>query len=335
MKGRGGSGQTGADKENMQFKWPVIEVGTKGWTAVDAGPGGTLVGVSVRNSTRTGARPQVLKCARSAKGDAGAEALTELARKVGVIGFPWTLPLRRSDYKMLVIAEPPVAASEMELSLRWTLGSMIDFPIDEANVAWMRIPTADLLAGRAKHIYAIVSRREVVEGRAAMFHKAKLNLRAVDVRETAQRNVAALLEKKGEGLGLLSLGPHGVTITFTFGGELYLDRFIEQSLDEIVAADEAGREKIFERIALQLSRSVDFISRSFPFMAVERLVLAPLPAPMGLFDYLVQNLAMKVEMLDLASVFDLSLVPDLRAPENQSIYFFALGAALRGRGAGS
>jgi len=34
----------------------------------------------------------------------------------------------------------------------------------------------------------------------------------------------------------------------------------------------------------------------------------------------------------LASVFDLSLTPELRAPENQARYFCALGAALRGMG---
>jgi len=316
----------------MQFKWPIIDVGSKGWTALDAGADGALLGVSVRRGARAGVRPQVLKCARSASGSAGAEALAGLANTVGVTGFPWTLSLKRGDYKMLVVAAPPVLASEMERSLRWTLGAMIDYPVDEANVAWMEIPTAEFQPNRAKHIYAIVSRKSVVNEYAALFHKAKLNLQAIDVRETGQRNIAALLEKKGEGLGLLSVGPSGMAITFTFGGELYLDRFIELPLEEIVAADDAGREKIFERIALQVSRSVDFISRSFPFMPVGRIVLAPLPAPIGLRDYLAQNLPVQVELLDLASVFDLSLTPELRTPENQARYFCALGAALRGMG---
>ena len=60
--------------------------------------------------------------------------------------------------------------------------------------------------------------------------------------------------------------------------------------------------------------------------------MAPLPAPIGLRDYLAQNLPVQVELLDLASVFDLSLTPELRTPENQARYFCALGAALRGMG---
>ncbi len=310
--------------------WSNIKPGAKGWTALDAGAGGAAVGVSV--SVRRGAegRPQVLKCAR-ASSDA-AEALAELAQGVSVAGFAWTLPLRRGDYKMLVVPEPPVLATEMESSLRWTLGAMIEFPIEDANVAWMKIPTAEFQPNRARHIYAVVARKTVLDELAAPFQKARLNLAAIDVRETAQRNIAALLEKKGEGLGLLSVGPAGVMITFTFGGELYLDRFIEQSLDEMVAADEVAQQGIFERIALQVSRSIDFISRNFPFMPVQRIVLAPLPAPLSLHVYLAQNLQVPVETLDLASVFDLSLTPELQLPQNQSRYFVALGATLRGMG---
>ncbi len=312
----------------MQFSWSNIKGEAKGWTALDVGAGGSVVGVSVRYSAA--ARPQVLKCAQSSSD--GAQALEELAGKVSVAGFAFTLPLRRGDYKMLVVPEPPVLAAEMERSLRWSLGAMIDFPVEEANVAWMKIPTAEFQPNRARHIYAIVARKSVLDELAAPFQKARLNLAAIDVRETAQRNIAALLGKKGEGLGLLSVGPAGVMITFTFGGELYLDRFIEQPLDEMVAADEVAQQGIFERIALQVSRSIDFISRNFPFMPVQRIVLAPLPAPLALHGYLAQNLQVPVEMLDLASVFDLSLTPELQLPQNQSRYFVALGAALRGMG---
>lgn len=311
----------------MQFEWPIIKMWTKGWTAVDAGPDGGWVGVSVR----CGARPQVLKCAHSPQG--GAEALAELGRRVAVSGFSYTLPLQRGAYQLLAIPEPPVLASEMERSLRWTLGAMVDFPIDEANVAWMRIPTTEYQPNRAKNLYAIVSRRSVLKEQTDLFQKARLSLRAIDVRETAQRNIAALLEKKGEGLGLLSVGPAGMTITFTFGGELYLDRFIELTADEMAGADAAEQQKIFERIALQVLRSVDFISRNFPFMPVARLVLAPLPAAMAeLRDYLAKNLSLQVEALDLEAVFDISHTPELRLHENQVRYFMALGAALRGMG---
>jgi MSHA biogenesis protein MshI len=309
------------------FHWPWAGTGAQGWTALDIGADGSLIAVSVRKGS-TG-RPQVMKCARHKAGGAVAEALAAVAHEAGVSGYPWVLALQRDDYQMLVMAEPPVLSDEMERSVRWALGAMIDYPVDEAQVVCLPIPTTALQAHRARQIYAIVVRHTVIQAQQALFQKCKLNLQAVDVRETAQRNIAALLEKKGQGLGLVHIAQTGVHITFTYGGELYLDRFIKQALADMLAAGPAQREAMFELIALQVSRSVDFIARNFPLMQVHRLVLAPLPQQLGLRAYLAANLALTVEPLDLAQVFDLSLTPELATQDGGSDCFIALGCALR------
>lgn len=314
----------------MQFKRPFFQGGAKGWTAVSAAADGTLYAVSVRHMA--GHWPQVVQCAHSNASLPAADALADLAHAVGVAGFPWVISLQRGQYQLLVLNEPTVLAAEMEESLRWNLGAMIDYPAGEAQLTWVKIPTAELQPNRVRQLYAIVARHALIAAQQTLFHDCKIKLQAMDVRETGQRNIAALLEKKGEGLGLVSIAPEGVSITFTYRGELYLDRFIEQPLDALLSADEAAQQLVFERIALQVSRSIDFIGRNFPFMRVQRMVLAPLPQPMALHDYLSANLALPVEQLDLSSVFDFSLTPALLVPENQWHYFFALGAALRSVG---
>jgi len=238
--------------------------------------------------------------------------------------------LHRGDYQMLVLPEPPVLDSEMEASLRWSLSSVIDFPVEEASVAWMRIPTAEMQPGREKHVYAIVSRNSVMDAQTTLFHKARLNLKAIDVRETALRNIGALVERKGECLGLLNVGSSGVETTFTFRGELYLDRFIAQPLNEIVEGDPQRQQKFFDRVAQQVHQSMDLISRTHPFISVSRIVIAPLPSPLTLREHLAGKLPVPVESLNLASVFDLSATPELAKPENQARNLVALGAALRG-----
>jgi MSHA biogenesis protein MshI len=70
-------------------------------------------------------------------------------------------------------------------------------------------------------------------------------------------------------------------------------------------------------------------------MRIGRIVMAPLPAPIALREHLAQNIAEPVEILDLASVFDFSLTPELASDETQARYFIALGAALRGVGVAS
>ena len=307
----------------------LFNVGDTEWAAADYSPDGRFVAVSVRDGSRGSPKPKVIACTQSSKVAIGHQALAELARTLST-AKRWTLPLARTDYQILVLPEPPVLESEMEQSLRWLLGSMIDFPVDEASVGWMRIPTAELQPGHEKQVYAIVARKSVVTQQAELFEKAGLPLKAVDVRENALRNIAGLLEQNSAGIGLVTLGHTGVTTTFTFRGELYLDRFVSQSLDELLQADEDKRHKFFERIAQQVHQSMDLLTRTHPFITVQRIVVAPLPAPMDLVEFLVRRLPVPVEALKLESIFDISSTPELSDPASQARYLVALGAALRG-----
>jgi MSHA biogenesis protein MshI len=276
-----------------------------------------------------GGKPRVVKNGALPGAQLDAEALAKLSGKIAAPGCAWTLPLSRKEYSIMVIPEPPVLPAEMEQSIRWTLATMIDYPVDEASVAWMKIPTAELLPNRLPHLYVMVARNELIGQRAALFQQAKTPLRAVDVRETAQRNIAALAEQPGEGLGLLLAGRQGIQFTITFNGELYLDRFVEESLFDSSAQDEDARNRAFERIALQVQRSLDFVSRTMPFMTVGRILVAPTPTEIGLREYLAQSLGEPVEALKLGSIFDFSRTSELAKEENQALYFTALGAALR------
>jgi MSHA biogenesis protein MshI len=280
-----------------------------------------------------GGKPQVVKCGTMSEPEFGAGGLAQLARSIAVPQFKWTLPLARGDYRMIVVPEPAVKQAEMADSVRWSLGTVLDYPVEEATLDWMSIPTLNHAPQRQQHLYAVVARSAVIRQRVEMFRQAKITLSAVDVRETAQRNIAALVEKPGEAIGMVSVNEQGVQITFTFEGELYLDRFIEVSLATAIAGDDDSRTRIYERITLQVQRSLDFVHRTLSFMQVGRIVMAPLPAPIALREHLAQNIAEPIEMLDLASVFDFSLTPQLAPEEAQARYFVALGAALRGTGA--
>ena len=312
--------------------WRLKKSSSPGWTAVDPSPEG-LCGASVRMPGADGGKPQVVKCGTMAGPEFGAAGLAQLARKIAVPQFHWTLPLARGDYKMVVLPEPAVKPAEMADSVRWSLGPVLEFPVEEAAVDWMSIPTLKHIPQRQQHLYAVVARNDVIQQGAETFRQAKIALNAVDIRETAQRNIAALVAKPGEALGMVAASAHGVQITFTFEGELYLDRFIEVPLATAVAGDDDSRIKIFERITLQVQRSLDFVRRTLSFMQVGRIVMAPLPAPIALRQHLAQNIAEPVETLDLASVFDFSLTPELAPEETQARFFVALGAALRGMGA--
>ncbi len=313
----------------MNVHLPFLGMGSSGWTAFDAADG-SVCAVSVRTARYPSAKPQVVQFAVS-EGDGDMDfALADLATKLGKPAFPCTFALARGDYQMLVMPEPPVLEAEMLSNLRWSLTSMLDYSIEDANIAWIRIPTAEFQPTREKQLYAIVGRNTVVAEWSKRFDKAHLRLSTVDVRETALRNLASLIEKKAEGLGLLTVGPSGISTTFTFRGELYLDRFISQSMDEIIEGDAERRQKFFDRVAQQVYQSMELLTRTHPFIAVDRIVMGPVPGNLQLGAHLAGKLPVPVQLLDLASIFDLSAVPKLLDTDNQARCLVALGAALRG-----
>jgi MSHA biogenesis protein MshI len=310
------------------------------WTAVDAGLSGELLMVSVQGSGPRGRPPRIHQATRVDSAGWTAAALRELVGKRKRRGKTVAV-LPRGDYQLMLLPQPPVPKAELDRSVRWAVASQVDFPVEEAVIATLELPeqaAPSLLSTPAlgapaqedRSIYVVCAQNSVVQAVAACFKEAGHGLDAVDVRETAQRNVAALLEDGDECLCLLRVTTIGVQLTFTRHGELYLDRFIAQPLDALQAATDFERERIVERIAQQTLLSVGHIRSRHPHMDVRRVVLCPLPVPLDLEEPLRQQLALPVQTLDLAQVLDLSDVPALQSAAEQARYFAALGAALRG-----
>ncbi len=301
---------------------------TGGWTAVEASADG-LFGVTVLAPLNNNEKPRVVKFGTVSMSGIDAVAVSNLAIKLQVVNCPWVLSLRPNEYNVLVVEEPTVLSSEIEDSLRWSVASMIDYPVSEASLDWMQIPTKTLQPNRPSNLYVMAAKTEYIAQYVQVFRQAKIPLQAVDIRETAQRNIASLLESPSEGVVLLKVAKHGVRLTVTFSGELYLDRYVEESAlgqDEI---EDDVKERIGERVVLQAQRSLDFVARTLGFIDIKRVLLAPSIGSHDFGDIIGQNIQVPVERLDLASIFDFSQTPELMQQENQALYFDALGAALR------
>jgi hypothetical protein len=306
-------------------------INNKGWTVIDCCDGPSLCAVSLKAAVRTSERPQVLNVAELAGlgPNPDAAALRDL---MGLVdrSLPVLMTLSRTQYRLRVMPEPAVPQREMMASLRWSLSSEGDGPLEDVNLAWMRIPTEEQLPSRPRQLYAVMTGKAWLTTRLAAWRQAGVRPKVVDIRETALRNIAGALERPGEGLALVSADAAGVGMVFTHQGSLYLDRYIEQPLAELRAADAATRIRLHERIALQLMRSLDVIGRSYPFMPVTRVVVAPALEDLGLFECLAAHLPLAVEPLDLNQVFDLGKVPALaQSCALQARCLVPLGAALR------
>ena len=301
---------------------------TAGWLSINMQQDGTYV---VHVSPVAAGKPQVdLLAFYPADNTLITKTLERLGKGLHLERYQCSNLLNQGDYQLLSVESPNVAREELKTAVRWRIKDVLDFPVDEAVIDVLEVPVDQNAPERKGPLFVIAANGQFIRQRQLMLEQAKLPITVLDIAEMAQRNISALLEPAGRGLALLSCSDDGVLLTVTFGGELCLARRFDVSLGQLLDADPDKRQASYDRITLELQRSFDHFESQFRFIAIAKLVLAPLgDDDLSLQQYLASNLYMPVELLQLASVLNLTQVPELQQPRYQQRFFFALGAALR------
>ena len=296
------------------------------WAAVDCSA--TRMSAVLVEAPHGGGRPRVWQALTVDVDGSLPEAgkFSAFTQQLHAGAFPWTLLLQRDEYRVSVMAEPAVPAAELAQSVRWQLAPTLDFPAEDASVDFMKIPTETWQPERTRELYVIAARGDIVRQRVDLFDATRLKLVAIDIRETAQRNIAALAERADELLVMVAFSRNEVQISFSWQRELYMDRLIAESADRDQAAPRRAANN--ERIASQVQRSIEAVRSDFPFMMAARVLVAG--APEGFTGLLAASLPEPVDVFDPEQLFDLSRTPELRDPQLFMPYFHAIGAALRG-----
>jgi MSHA biogenesis protein MshI len=289
-----------------------------GWLAIAVQPGEVHFAHGVG-----GERGQcsIKRCGRQSFD--GEKGLERVAKELGFGRHQCLAVLQPNDYQILLVEAPNVPALELKTAVRWRIKDMIDYHVQDATIDVLDIPV-EQGAGRAHSMYAVAARNEVIQTCIQRFSEAHIPLSVIDIRETAQRNIAVLLEPAERGVALLYVDRDHALLTVNFRGELYLARRIDVGLDDLQGTEGEA----MNRLLLELQRSFDHLDRQFRLAAPAKLVLAPMPSQNGLRDHLSQNLDLPIEDLRLAEV--LKLDPGLTLDgESAWRLFHVLGAALR------
>jgi MSHA biogenesis protein MshI len=257
-----------------------------------------------------------------------ADALARAVRDAQAGNFTGATLLAGGEYQLLQVEAPNVPQDELKTAVRWRLKDMLDFHIDDATIDVLDIPVDKAAGNRAHSMFAIAARNSLIQSRQDMFAEAQVPLSVIDIPEMAQRNISALLEPEGRGLAMLSFDAAGGLLTVSYNKELYLARHFDVTLAMLQEQDLERRHAAFDKIALELQRSLDHFDRQYHFISISRLMLAPTGVP-SLQDFLSAQMYMPVESFGLGDVFDLAEAPGLHAPAEQVRQFLTLGAALR------
>lgn len=230
------------------------------------------------------------------------------------------------SYHLLLIEAPEVPATELRAAVRWRIRELIDFHIDDAVLDVFDAPAS---SARGKtHLYVVVSRIADVKQLADSLQDAGINLSVIDIPELALRNLAAQLPEDEQGVAMLYFGAQRGLMALCRNRTLYLARTLDLGLDRLREAVVDGQtEALFDGLALEVQRSLDYYDRHFQQAPITHLLITPLAELIpGLVDSLSSSIGLKVRMLELAEIVDgADKVPADQIGES----VLAIGAALR------
>ncbi len=298
-----------------------------GWTAICASEDGTCAAHVTHQPnekplvTFCGVRPENLKDRASAK---------TLAADLGLDSRHCSLLLAQGEYKLLHLEKPKVPADELKQAVGWKLKDLIDFPVEQATIDVIEIPANPYIANWQSYVYAAVAKNELISDYIErLIDVSGTGLEVIDIPELAQRNIAAYLEQEGRGLAMLSVNSNSCLLTFTSGGELYHSRHIDIDTTQLHSEDSDQKTRVFERLSLEIQRSLDSFEREFTYITTNRLVLAPFVGREDCYDYLKSSLYIPIERFDLTDVFNFQQHAELTDLAMQASLLPVLGAALR------
>lgn len=235
--------------------------------------------------------------------------------------------LERGQYQMMTTEAPPdLPREEWRDALRWQLKDQVDFDVADAAIDLLGVPGNPQQSLRRESLIAVLTPRAPLRPLVALLEDMKFRLQAIDIPDTALRNLCGRCEPEGRAQALLSFGAGSGHLVITHQGELLTSRQIDLAAELLTHDDDARREAAIDRCSLEVQRTLDSFERVHSHLSLARLLTVPGPGMAALAEHLRQFVAVPVQAFDIAPVLEAgdSLQGAAGAP-----WLLALGTALR------
>jgi MSHA biogenesis protein MshI len=313
---------------DMRMDWSFLSFGKARARGIHTAVVVRSDGVALAQVDTTASRPHLQHCQFHAANESQlAEALSTLGRQQNLAKAECHTVMPLGSYSLLLIEAPDVPANELRAAVRWRIRELIDFHVDDAILDVFDAPASGARTTQT-HLYVVVSRSNDVKQLADQLQDAGIGLGVIDIPELALRNVAAQLPEDAQGVALLYFGAERGLIALCRNQTLYLARTLDIGQTRLQEAAADGQtEALFDALALEVQRSLDYYDRTFQQAAISHLLITPLVEPVpGLVEGLRDNLGLQARMLELSEVVDGA---EKVSAESAAHCLLAIGAALR------
>ena len=236
----------------------------------------------------------------------------KLRKEIRLERYQCTTLLSPQEYQVLQVDAINVPPGELRAAVRWRIKDLLNYHVDDASVDVLQIPWDRNAGSRPQSMYAVAAPNETIQRRVSLFEEAKIPLSVIDIPEMAQRNIAAFLSPRARAWRCCLSEPMAGCSPSPRAGSFIWRGASRFRWGTCATRMKNLRRQHFDRVTLEIQRSLDHFDRQFHYVTLNKLLLAPLPDDVGLREHLKANLYVTVETLDLAQGLDVSGVPDLR-----------------------
>ncbi len=252
----------------------------------------------------------------------------ELRNRRGLNRSESVAVLARGQYQVLQVDAPELPRPEWTQALRWQIKDRLDFPVEQAVIQLLELPT-DPIRKANSQVVAIAAGHGPLQNLIARGNQVGLDWSAIDIPETALRNISALVEPPNKAQALVHIGDEHALLVITVDGELASSRHLDMALGPLSSSDDNARQTVFDRAGLELQRTLDSFERHFNHLSLARLLITPAVGLEAFMAHLRELVYVPVEPLCLGSALDITAVASLNDPAQLSLHLCAIGAALR------
>ncbi len=256
--------------------------------------------------------------------------LKQLVEEHYLEAFDCYLVLASDDYRLITIEAPAVAADELAEAIRWKIGDLIEFSVDDAVIEHYPLPESKR-ANSDKMLEIIATPKATIQPLIDLCLNCGLQLNVIDIQETSLRNLAALLPENEQGIAVLHLQKTTGRIIIERQGAIYLSRKLAMGFERLGVADNSLSEEqiVLEQngLALEIQRSLDYVESYYGLPPISGLAVIPLSEnTQGVLDFLNSSHGIRSRIMDLSAIIESDILLD---DGTQSLCASVIGATLR------
>ncbi len=236
--------------------------------------------------------------------------------------------LTPEQYRTLSIEAPPVPPEELKQAINWRIADLIDYPVDQAVLDFYYLPDSNR-TNTPKMLEVIVCNSLQTSTLSQLCQDAGLNVKVIDIQETALRNLATLLPENQQGVAVLHLQQFSGYIIIEKAGAIHLSRKFEHGYGRLTGQmyDEQTLLQEQNNLALEIQRSFDYVEHYYDIPPINSLAVVLMPNNThDLINFLYINHGIMARAMDLSASIEGDI---LLSDATQNLCAPCIGASLR------